>query len=377
MKQNAKILVVDDDMFVREMLSEILQSSNYEVDTANDGQEAYDKVVKDSSYELIVSDMNMPEKNGIELIKDLRRDEINIPIIILTGNNEIPIALDAISSGANDYHIKDENIEDTILLSVEKVLEKDRLEKQNIQLMKDLARKNEDLLDANKVKDKFFSIISHDLRNPIGALYNNFELLVEEKDDLTDAERDEFIDIMYDATKNVNALLDNLLEWAQTQSGNISFKPVDTNIYNLATHNISLCKLKAESKKIQLINSVGEESMVCIDGNMITTVIRNLLSNALKFTPEGGSIKISSEISDEMINVSITDSGIGMSKDDLDKLFRIDVHHTTIGTSAEKGTGLGLILCKEFVEKNNGKIWVDSELGKGTSFTFSLPVKQS
>ena len=174
--------------------------------------------------------------------------------------------------------------------------------------------------------------------------------------------------------KNLFALLENLLEWSRSQTGNIEFKAEPFDLAALLKQNQELLQQQAQSKKIS-ISVVGETSLtISAHRNSINTVIRNLLSNAIKFTPAEGSIVLKSYFNQDKAIVSISDSGVGMSKEVMDKLFRIDSKHTTKGTADEKGTGLGLILCKEFIEKNGGRIWVESEIGKGSAFSFELPL---
>ncbi len=236
---------------------------------------------------------------------------------------------------------------------------------------------------ANETKDKFFSIISHDLKNPLSALIMSSELLSDYYDKFSDEDRVKKIRQISESSKFLFKLLENLLLWSRSQTGAIKFSPEFLNLNKVINSNIELMKLQAQSKKIDLINTLKNELNFVFDEDMITTVIRNLISNAIKFTPEGGSVEIGAitkpseglEPSEGYTNIYIKDSGVGMPEEIRNKLFRIDVNITLEGTNKEKGTGLGLILCKEFVEKHGGKIWVESEVGKGSTFWFSLPAK--
>jgi signal transduction histidine kinase len=168
-------------------------------------------------------------------------------------------------------------------------------------------------------------------------------------------------------------LLENLLEWSRSQTGNIEFKAEEFDLATVLKENEDLLKTQAQNKKLSLVNNNGVEVKVNAHKHSVNTVIRNLLSNAIKFTPEGGTITLSTQKSENEIKVSVSDTGVGMSEKVIQKLFRIDAKHSTIGTADEKGTGLGLILCKEFIEKNGGQIGVESEVGKGSVFYFTLP----
>ena len=229
------------------------------------------------------------------------------------------------------------------------------------------------LKDANATKDKFFSIISHDLKNPFNVLLNYSNLLSQSYQDFTEREKVELINDMKHSIESTLRLVDNLLQWSRSQTGVLKHNPDILMLKEIAVTNLYMAKTAAKSKGINLDLDVNDEHLVFADQNIVTTVMRNLISNALKFTPSGGTITVLSHESGDFVEVEIRDTGVGISDKDKEKLFRIDVHHTKIGTNKEMGTGLGLILCKEFIEKSGGRIWVESRLGKGTSFKFTLP----
>jgi signal transduction histidine kinase len=168
-------------------------------------------------------------------------------------------------------------------------------------------------------------------------------------------------------------LLENLLEWAGAQRGKLEFIPVQVNLYELVKDEFSMAEEMAIGKNIELIHHIDEYMIITADKNMLRTILRNLISNAIKFTHKNGKVNLTARIINEDAEVAVTDTGIGMSEETISKLFRLDANLLTRGTDNEKGTGLGLFLCKEFVEKHNGKIWVTSEMGKGSTFSFSIP----
>lgn len=255
---------------------------------------------------------------------------------------------------------------------------KDMMEKNAFDLVEinmKIEESEQKLKELNAQKDKFFSIISHDLKSPFVALLGYSEIMMEDFDSLTDDELREFISSINKSSKNVYSLLENLLEWSRMQTGRIEYIPEYFNLYLTAQNVAELLDDNARKKNIELKNDVDESSIVFADENMVSTIIRNLVSNSLKFTPDGGRVIMKSERESIFTKVTIEDNGIGMNESDRQKLFRIDVHHTTIGTNREKGTGVGLILCKELVEKNGGEIWVESQVGKGSRFIFTLPIK--
>jgi PAS domain S-box-containing protein len=232
---------------------------------------------------------------------------------------------------------------------------------------------NEELKMLNSSKDKFFSIIAHDLKSPLSGLLGFTEILVEEFEDLQTEEIKEFIGHSHQSAKNINALLENLLEWSRIQIGKIAFEPTEIEVESIFDDIISLFNHNARNKKIRLEKRVDPELKVWADKNMFKTILRNIVSNGLKFTKEGGTITVSAEEGNDFVKITAQDSGVGISEENINKLFKIDVNYTTPGTNKERGTGLGLILCKELVEKNGGKISVKSEIGKGTKFIFTLP----
>lgn len=236
---------------------------------------------------------------------------------------------------------------------------------------------NEELKNLNASKDKFFSIIAHDLRSPFTALLGYSDLIVNEFDEMESEEIKQFATYINQEAKNVYGLLDNLLAWSRIQRGQFPFEPSEFKIESTIEKAITLFNDTAKHKGIILTSEVEEEISAYADENSFFTALRNLISNAIKFTPENGEINIKAKIVDNFARVTVADNGIGIKDEDIKKLFKPDVHHTTIGTSNEKGTGLGLLLCKELIEKNGGQISVSSEIGKGTKFTFTIPTEKS
>lgn len=237
-----------------------------------------------------------------------------------------------------------------------------------------VREQNLQLQDLNATKDKFFSIISHDLKGPLNSLTSFSSLLINHTENLTKDEIKMLATDLDKSLKNLFALLENLLEWSRSQTGNIEFKADTFDVVELLNINKDLLKAQAGNKDINIMIENSSPLRVSAHKHSINTVIRNLVSNAIKFTPNGGTIKLSAEAQDQLARVKISDTGVGMSQEVMEKLFRIDTKHSTKGTADEKGTGLGLILCKDFVEKNGGTIQVDSVIGKGSTFSFTIPV---
>ncbi len=240
----------------------------------------------------------------------------------------------------------------------------------------ELQQKNRELQEVNASKDKFFSIISHDLRSPLSVILGMTELLRENFEHYTPERAKEFLTRMYAAAERLHMLLENLLTWSRIQRGVMEYRPEDIDLRDIGEENRDLFLAKSEQKNIILANTIPPRTIAFADYGMVSTVIRNLASNALKFTTEGDRIDISASRSDTQVEVSVRDTGTGMSAEDLAKLFRIDVQHSNVGTAGERGTGLGLILCRELVERNGGTIWAESQLGEGTTFRFTLPARK-
>ncbi|MEX1187999.1 MAG: ATP-binding protein [Bacteroidia bacterium] len=233
------------------------------------------------------------------------------------------------------------------------------------------------LKELNATKDKLFSVIAHDLRNPIHHILGFSELLIKKVRNFGDEESETYLSFINSSANNTYILLENLLSWAKSETNQIYFKPEKIIFSEIILEIIKLEKSLANTKNISLDYFSIEEIEVYADANILNTILRNLISNAIKFTGYGGHIRVFAITKQDHVEITISDDGIGMNKERLKELFTISSNSTTIGTANEKGTGLGLVLCKEFVEKHNGEIWVESEEGKGSDFKFTLPFKKS
>ncbi len=234
---------------------------------------------------------------------------------------------------------------------------------------------NENLMKVNATRDKFFSIIAHDLRNPIYNFYVVTDLLLKENAKLSEAEKLEFLELSRESSKNVYLMLENLLTLVKSNQGLVPISFSDVILKHILVGNIGLLTLQLLNKQIEIINNYKGDFYVYVDENLLGTIIRNLISNSIKFTKQNGKIWIDVDENykdEKFILVSISDNGIGMSQTILNKLFQIEIQVSQLGTNDEKGSGLGLLLCKEFIEKLGGKIWAESEEGKGSKFSFLL-----
>jgi signal transduction histidine kinase len=229
------------------------------------------------------------------------------------------------------------------------------------------------LKELNSSKDKFFSIIAHDLKNPFSTIIGFSEMLKDGTDSENISKTKEFAGIINTSAVRTLRLLENLLDWANSQQGNIVFNPVIVSLNDILNEELSVLNDLANEKSILLRATIHGNISILADKNMLKTILRNLISNAIKFTHRNGKIEVGAIAAGNNVEISVTDNGIGMDKETIAKLFRIDANLSTRGTENEKGTGLGLFLCKEFAEKHGGKIQVESEPDKGSVFRLILP----
>ncbi|MFP4041702.1 MAG: ATP-binding protein [Bacteroidales bacterium] len=313
-------------------------------------------------YALIDASARSASVTAMETTRLLRLDK-NIFEKILDKNPHIARAiLRALIQRLRHSNILEEKLTQR---SYELKLEKEDIEKQKLNLE-----------ELNATKDKFFSIIAHDLKNPFNSVIGLSELLLYRYDSYDDAKIKEFIEQIHTFSSNAYNLLDNLLQWARSQTGRLKHKPADLNAEELIRENMNLLQDAADRKNIELTSDVNNSIHCYADPNMVKTIIRNLISNAIKFTNENGKVYLTAEKEQgNKVKFSVVDNGVGIPEDKVDQIFDLTSHYSREGTNSEKGTGLGLILCKEFVEKNGGEIWVESEEGKGSTFNFTLPEK--
>jgi PAS domain S-box-containing protein len=239
-----------------------------------------------------------------------------------------------------------------------------------------LEQQSEELVKLNATKDKFLSIIAHDLKNPFNAIIGFSDLMIQNFHELDDDTLLQGLNTIETASKHAYKLLENLLAWSQNQTGQISFKPEFLNLHSQVSDSLKIIESSAKIKGISITITINKSLKVFADKDMIDSVLRNLILNAIKFSHREGKIKISAVESDNQVLISVKDEGIGIPLEIQSAVFRIDKHTITTGTDNEQGTGLGLILCKDFVSRHNGSIWVESTPGKGSTFTFSLPVPE-
>ncbi|MCU7494388.1 MAG: PAS domain S-box protein [Ignavibacteria bacterium] len=312
-------------------------------------------------------DLELQKQGEVDLVGSPARIWLGVPLQIKDKTIGVIVVQDYNHEDA--YNETDKETLELISFSVSRAIERKKSEEEILNYVQQLK-------ESNTTKDRFFSFISHDLRGPFSSLLGFSEMMLEDFDNLSHQDLKKYLEIINATSKNLYNLLNNLLQFSRFQTGRIQFVPVKCNLGELIAKNIDLLSGNALKKGICLKNEAVIRETAFVDEEMISSAIQNLITNAVKFTPRNGSITVKCTKRDQENEalVSISDTGVGMDKDTLDKLFRIEVIHSTSGTEKEPGTGLGLILTKESIEKNNGKLWVESAPGKGSTFYFTIPL---
>ena len=368
------VLIADDNPTNLNVLFEYLSAQGYRVLVAEDGAGA----IEQAQYglpDLILLDVMMPGIDGFEACEKLKESPQtkDIPVIFMTAISETPYVLKGFEVGAVDYITKPLQREE-VLVRVRNHIAMRLLQRQLQAEVAVRQKAEEELREINAGKDVFFSILAHDLKNPIGGLLGLSEALVDLMSiDIDESVRDMAIDIR-NTSRQVGELLFDLLSWAQMQLGKLEPKPERVSILKEVEFAVALVGVAARTKKIEIENEITEPIEIYCDVRMNDTVLRNLLGNAVKFTDRGGTVRIRAEKKETELEITVSDTGRGIPADRLPDLFRIGKTKSTFGTAGEKGTGLGLPLSREMVEKNGGRIWVESIPEEGSHFHFTVPL---
>ncbi len=357
------VLIVDDIPSNLRTLGDYLIACGLEVLFAVDGKGALDHCRCDPP-DIILMDVLMPGWDGFETCRQLKQEPVTaeIPVIFITALSQPEDRVKGLEAGGVDFVSKP--------LHHEEVLARIRTH-----LL--IQSQKRALQELNATKDKFFSIISHDLKGAFNGLIAGTDLMRQSFESLDDEVIKSLMEGLYLSAKNAFNLLENLLQWSRSQTGRLECNPRLIDLAELAARVVRLLESSAEAKDIRLNNHIREKIWGYGDENMIQTVLRNLVNNAIKYCNSGGQVDIHCRRGKDWLEVSVADTGVGISPKRLERLFRIDFHQATPGTAKEEGTGLGLILCKEFVEKNHGRIWANSQVGEQTVFYFTLPAQDA
>lgn len=366
-----KILIVDDVVSNVLLLKVLLTNEKYQVLTASDGTQAIEAVEKHNP-DLILLDVMMPGLSGFEVAEKLKAnpDTVEIPIIFLTALNSPSDIVKGFQVGGNDFVSKPFN-KDELTIRV-------RHQISLVAAKRIILAQTEELKKIITARDKLYSVIAHDLRAPMGSIKMVLNMLILNlpKETIGD-EMSHLLTVANQTTEDVFALLDNLLKWTKSQIGRLNVVYQDVDVEELIDSVVEVYKMVAETKKIGIKIEMPQGSVpVYADIDMVKTVIRNFLSNAVKFSNEGQEVVIRAEIKGDRAIVAVQDFGCGIDEEDQKMLLHANTHFSTFGTNDEEGSGLGLLLCQDFVTKNGGKLWFTSAKGKGSTFFFDLPLKK-
>ncbi len=374
-----RILVVDDEKEIRELLMKTLtRLSHFRVELAEDGDEALKKIEQEN-FDLVLTDLKMPKKDGLQLVAEIAKSKPEILTVLMTGHGTIDSALEAMKEGASDYLMKPLNLEEMIV-RLRKVLE----QRQRFTRLRDFAahleRTNQDLKRIDEMKSEFVSVASHELRTPLATIKNAVQLILRGKTGEINETQSNLLSIAEKNIIRLTNILNNLLDLSRIESGKIGMKFEKLDLKGPIDFIVSSLKPQTDGKSICLKTEVPKEiPPIYGDREKIERILMNLIGNALKFTPEGGDVAVSVKLVDgstSSVAISVRDSGIGIPADHLGKIFEKFYQVEGLLHRSTSGTGLGLAITKGLVEAHQGKIYVESEVGKGSTFTFILPVSK-
>lgn len=363
-----KLLIIEDsDSDYRFIMRALCEAENFafEARRAEDLAQA-EIALFEEKFDALLADLNLPDSSGLDTFNKLQEKCDDKPIIILSGNQSEESALKALAAGAQDYLFKND-------LTLFKERLNSRLLVKTIKFA--LQRKKNELRmkEVSASKDKFLSIIAHDIKNPISVFLNISYLLSEGFDEFDTDESKQFIFEMYRSAQQLYDLIENLLDWSMAQSGKIECLPKSFDFGAIARSVVSLLKFNAIEKKVKLYTTIDRPIEVYADLDMTKTILRNLCSNAIKFSSANGEVVVGARRMESEMEIFVSDQGCGISEEEIRKLFDSTTPNRAVGEHKEKGAGLGLVICKEFVEKSGGELRVESAPGKGSTFYFTLP----
>ncbi|MDP4175459.1 MAG: hybrid sensor histidine kinase/response regulator [Bacteroidota bacterium] len=380
-----KVLLIEDNISDARLINELINEAHdfrYSFDHTFHLPDALEKL-KMNNYDVVLLDIDLPDGSHLDSLKEVQDSASSFPIIIMTALEDETLATKAAEMGAQDYLPKSQMNSYLLSRSIRYTIERKKIEKMLLESKELLEKNASEMTQLNKRlqeviagKDKFLSILSHDLKSPFQGLLGLSKSLVEEYFFLTDEERLKYANYLNTTTLHLYNLIENLLQWSRIETDKANFQPSELELYSELAYVMSFMNARLVKKNISLINKVEHDKKVFADSEMLTSLLENLISNAVKFTDIGGSICISTfecERNNKTLGICVEDNGKGISPEDMQNLFRIDVRQSRSGTEGEKGTGLGLLICKEIVEKHGGRIWAESQPGQGSTFKFTLP----
>jgi len=376
----ANILVVEDEVGMRATLCAILEEAGYKVTGLEKGAEALE-IVKSQSFNAVITDIRLPDVDGMEILELAKEINPEAAVIMMTGYASVETAIDAVNQGAYAYFVKPVN-PDEMKTTITNALKQQRLSLENKRLVDDLQRSNKLLFEANEelrkttqAKSEFLAHMSHELRTPLNAIIGFSELILDGVPGEINDEQRQCLNDIYNSGQHLLNLINDVLDLSKVEAGKIELKLESLNLAGVIRRVIQTVKPMLDDNRHELKVSIEEGlPQVRTDRSRLRQIFFNLLSNAVKFTPPGGKLGIAVSRDGDWCQVSVVDNGIGIREEDQERIFETFSQGETLPGRESEGTGLGLALTKQLVEICGGKIWVESKYGKGSRFTFTLPL---
>lgn len=383
MKKTLRIFLIDDSATDREILKErleLIEEFDIELKTAQTAVEGLEKIAQ-AKFDLIILDYKMPGLSGIDFMNKLNEKKLDIPVIMFTGAGNEKIAVEAMKLGAYDYVVKDEAFKEGLSLVIRRTLErhqerkeKERLEAEIRKYAEKLKKANQELEKLSRLKSDFVSMVSHELRTPLAIIKEGVSLVLDEVPGKINEKQKRLLKVSKDNIDRLLRLINDLLDISKIEAGKIELRKVLVDLASLIKDTCAIWKLESDKKQQTLQVYISESPInISIDPDRITQVLDNLISNAIKYTPEKGQIRTVLKDKGDQVEVSVSDTGIGIAKEDLSKVFSKFQQLNRMADPPAQGTGLGLAIAKELIRMHGGIIKVESELDKGSKFIFSLP----
>lgn len=374
-----KILLIEDNpdhtLLTKRVLKEARQDC--EVDSVSEAEDGLKKIVE-QNYDLILCDYRLPKLSALEILKKIREKGQDLPFIVATSSGSEKIAVELMKEGASDYIVKDSSYEDSLPMVIQRAIDIYNVKKEKENLEEELWKSNRKLREMYAIKSDFTSMVSHELRTPLTAIKESITLVLEGQAGQINENQKEILGITKKNVDRLARLINDVLDFSKLESKKVDFKMQESDINEIIKEAIDIQKTVVQEKNLYLKAELDSNlPRIEFDADRINQVLSNLISNAIKFTQEGGIIISSSkDDKDGVIKVSVRDTGEGIKNEDLAKLFHKFEQLGGINQRKTGGTGLGLAISQEIIEQHGGKIWVESELGKGSEFIFVLPIKK-
>ncbi len=365
-KNQFSILVVDDNKENLKVVSNFLKNEGYQIALALNADDAMN-ILRNNSIDLILLDVMMPGTDGFTMCRMLKQNEqlADIPVIFLTAKTETSDLVEGFESGGVDYITKPFQKEELVARVNNHIALTDAKKK--------IIQQAEEIQKINRTKERLYSVIAHDIKSPFSNISMLISTLADGYLEPGSEEYDEILQSINRSSHETYALLENLLQWTRSQTGNLEIAPEAINLKELVGNVARVIEPVAAKKGIALHHTIPDNIVMELDHNMMRSVFQNLISNAIKFTRKGGEILVSAEKSGNKAIIRVQDNGIGISEENIKKLFEDEGQLTTRGTDDEKGSGLGLLLIKDFVQRNKGSIAIESKIDYGTTFILTFP----